>query len=237
MNRTLLIAGSLLTSGLAYAAGRMLVDPAVAPDGVPGAAAPKAPRLGDPRVMAQTARERLEKVPPTLWAAVPLGESAQVDGLALSADLSAMPVVAADALPSAPPPPRIDPGPTPGEIAGQLARSIAAVKRSDGVASLVVIDSATGVRRTLNVGDPYRDGWRVAIIAPQSVTLSRKSAKVAVPLGFGWRTASRAAPYLPSPVNAAGAAANRPGDSATPPNSARPRRRIARPGTSGQQEL
>ncbi|MFN7324494.1 MAG: hypothetical protein ACK5SM_07100, partial [Sphingomonadales bacterium] len=155
-----------------------------------------------------------------------------VDGLALTTDLPAMPAVAENNLPSAPPPPQVDPGPSAEEIAGQLSRTIAAVKRSNGVASLVVIDTANGIRRTLKVGDLYRDGWRVALIDTRSVTLARKSAKVAVPLGFGLRTASPATPYVPAPVNAASSTGSRSANSATPSNSSQPRRRIPRPGTS-----
>lgn len=237
MNRALLIAGSLLMAGLAFAAGRMLVDPTGASDIVQNASAPKPPKLGDPNLTAQTARERLSKLPPTLWAVVPLNDPAQVDGLALTTDLPAMPAVAENNLPSAPPPPQVDPGPSAEEIAGQLSRTIAAVKRSNGVASLVVIDTANGIRRTLKVGDLYRDGWRVALIDTRSVTLARKSAKVAVPLGFGLRTASPATPYVPAPVNAASSSGSRSASSATPSNSSQPRRRIPRPGTSDKQEI
>lgn len=237
MNRALLIAGSLLMAGLAFAAGRMIADPTGASDVVQSASAQKPPKLGDPNLTAQTAREQLSKLPPTLWAVIPLNGPAQVDSLALANNLPSIPAVVENALPSPPPPPKVDPGLSSEEIAGQLSRAIAAVKRSNGVASLIVIDTANGVRRTLKVGDLYRDGWRVALIDTRSVTLARKSAKVAVPLGFGLRTASSATPYVPSPVNAASSAGNRSANSANPPNSSRPRRRIARPGTSDKQEI
>ena len=94
MNRALLIAGSLLMAGLAFVAGRMLVDPTGASDVVQNASAPKPPSLGDPNLTAQTARERLSKLPPTLWAVVPLNDPAQVDGQALTTDLPAMPAIA-----------------------------------------------------------------------------------------------------------------------------------------------
>lgn len=237
MNRTLLFFGSLLLAGLAFGAGRMLVDPTDTSDVVQGAYAPNPPTLGDPDLTAQAARERLSKLPPTLWTVVPLNDPTQGDGLALTTGPSAMPAGADNALPSAPPPPKVDPGPSAAEIAGQLSRTIAAVKRSNGVANLVVIDTANGIRRTLKVGDLYRDGWRVEVIDTQSVTLARKSAKVAAPFGFGLRMASSATPYVPSPVNAASSAGNRSATFATPPNSSRPRRRIPRPGTSDKQEI
>lgn len=237
MNRALLIAGSLLMAGLAFAAGRMLVDPTGASDVVLSTSVPKPPNLHDPRRTAQTTRERLLQLPPKLWAVVPRNDPAQVDGLVLTTDLAARPAVAVNASLSAQPLPRVTQGPSPEDIAGQLSRTIAAVKRSNGVASLIVIDSVTGVRRTLKVGDMYRDGWRVALIDSRSVTLARKSAKVAVPLGFASRTASPATPYVRSPAYAASSAGDRSDNSAAPPNAARPRRRIARPGTSDRKKI
>lgn len=236
MNRAVLIGGILVLAGLAFAAGRVLVNPAVAPDAVQSASAQRPPILDDPALTARAARERMSKLPPTLWAAVPLNGPAQVDGLAPATDLPALPPMAGNAALSAPQPPRVEPTPSAEQIAGQLSRTIAAVQRSNGVASLVVIDAASGIRRTLKVGDLYRDGWRVELIDTRSVTLARKSAKLAVPVVFGLRTAARATPYVPSAANPGNSAGIRSASPATPPASSRPRRRIARPGTSDEQE-
>ena len=237
MNRALLIAGSLLMAGLAFAAGRMLVDPTGASDIVQNASAPKPPKLGDPNLTAQTARERLSKLPPTLWAVVPLNDPAQVDGLALTTDLLAMPAAPQNASASEPKPPKFDAAPSAEQIAGLLSRTIAAVKRSDGVVSVIVIDNASGLRRTLKVGDLYRDGWRVELFDTQTVTLARKSAKVTIPVGFGLRRPLPATSYLPPAANTTSSAGNQSANSGTPPASSRPRRRIPRPGTSDDQEV
>ncbi len=237
MNRALLIAGSLLMAGMAFVAGRNLAEPAGASQVVQDTSVRKLPVLGDPRLMAQAARRQLSQLPPTLWTAIPLSGSAQGNGLALTASLPLMPTEPGNALPFAAAPSRGDAGPSPAEIAGQLSRSIAAVTRSNGVASLLVIDTGTGIRRTLKVGDLYRDGWRVALIDTRSVTLARKSAKVAVPVGYGLRAASNASPFAPSPVNATSSAGSRSASSVNLPDPSRPRRRIARPGSSGKQEI
>ncbi|MFM2022352.1 MAG: hypothetical protein RJB02_2060 [Pseudomonadota bacterium] len=237
MNRALLTAGSLLLAGLAFAAGRILVNSTGATDVVPNAFAPEPPNLDDPNLTAKAAYERLSELPLSVWVVAPLNDPAQVDGLMLTTDLPVMPAVPISASDRAPKPPKFASMPSAGQIAGLLSRSIAAVKRSDGVASLVVIDTANGIRRTLQVGDLYRDGWRVELIDTKSVTLSRNSAKVTVPVGFSLRSPLPATPYLPPAANTGSPAGNQSANSNTPPASSRPRRRIPRPGTSDDQEV
>lgn len=237
MNRALLIAGNVLLAGIAFAAGRTLVNSTGAAEFVPNAFAPKPPNLDDPNLRANAARQQLSELPLTLWAVEPLNDPAQVDGLALTTDLLAMPAAPQNASASEPKPPKFDAAPSAEQIAGLLSRTIAAVKRSDGVVSVIVIDNASGLRRTLKVGDLYRDGWRVELIDTQTVTLARKSAKVTIPVGFGLRRPLPATSYLPPAANTTSSAGNQSANSGTPPASSRPRRRIPRPGTSDDQEV
>lgn len=237
MNRALLIAGNVLLAGIAFAAGRILVNSTGAADVVPNAFAPKPPNLDDPNLRANAARKKLSELPLTLWVVPPLNDPAQVDGLALTTDLLVMPAAPRNASASEPKPPKFDPAPSAEEIAGLLSRTIAAVKRSHGVASVIVIDNASGIRRTLKVGDLYRDGWRVELIDTQSITLARKSSKVTVPVGFGLRRPLPTTPYLPPAANTGSSAGNESANTGTPSASSRPRRRIPRPGTSDDQEV
>ena len=237
MNRVLLIAGSVLLAGIAFAAGRILVNSSGATDVLQDAFAPEPPDLDDPTLRAKAARSQLAELPPTLWVAAPVNDPAWGDGLALTSDLTVMPAVPRNASASAPKPPKLDPAPSAEQIAGLLSRTIAAVKRSDGVASVIVIDNASGIRRTLKVGDPYRDGWRVELIDTQSITLARRSAKITVPVGFGLRRPLPATTYIPPAANTGSSAGNQSANSVAPPASSRPRRRIPRPGTSDDQEV
>lgn len=231
MNRNLIILGTVFAAGTAFVAGRMLVDPTDISAVVSNANLQKPPKLGDPNLAAQSARERLSKLPPTLWATSPVSDPAPADGLALAGDLQPPPITTAIAAPPAPPPPKSDPGPSPEEVAGQLSRTIAAVKRSNGIATLVVIDPAAGTRRVMKVGDLYRDGWRIVHIDTRSVTLARKSAKIAAAIGYGARAASSAVPYVPLPVIAAATTGSRPAVSDPLRTSSSPRRRVTRPGS------
>ncbi|WP_155800171.1 hypothetical protein [Porphyrobacter sp. AAP82] len=236
MNRALLIAGSVVLAGIAFAAGRILGNSTGATDVLQDAFAPKPASLDDPDLRAKAAREQLAELPQTLWVAAPPDDPARVDGLALTTDVPVMPAVPGNASAAAPKPPTIAPALSADQIAGLLSRTIAAVKRSDGVASVIVIDNANGIRRTLKVGDLYRDGWRVELIDTQSITLGRKSAKAIVPVGFGLRRPVPTTPYLAPAANTVSSAGIRSANPGTRPASSRPRRRIARPGTSDEQK-
>ena len=73
------------------------------------------------------------------------------------------------------PPPVIDSGPPPADIAVLFRRDLTAIEeRTAGRIAWVVDFTQTYQRRALRVGDVYQDGWRIARIAPQSVELRRR---------------------------------------------------------------
>ncbi len=73
------------------------------------------------------------------------------------------------------PPPVVDTGPLPPDIAVLFRRDLTAIEqRPAGRIAWVVDFTQTYQRRALRVGDVYQDGWRVARIAPQSVELRRR---------------------------------------------------------------
>lgn len=73
------------------------------------------------------------------------------------------------------PPPVVDTGPPPPDIAVLFRRDLSAIEdRANGRVAWIVDFTQTYRRRALRVGDIYQDGWRIARIAPQSVELRRR---------------------------------------------------------------
>ena len=73
------------------------------------------------------------------------------------------------------PPPQLDTGPPPPDIAVLLRRDLTAIEDRDGGRVVWIIDfTQTYQRRALRVGDVYQDGWRVSRIGVQSIDLRRR---------------------------------------------------------------
>jgi len=73
------------------------------------------------------------------------------------------------------PPPIVDTGPPPPDIAVLFRRDLTAIEERAGAHMVWIVDFAQPhQRRALRVGDIYQDGWRVARIGPQSVQLRRR---------------------------------------------------------------
>lgn len=73
------------------------------------------------------------------------------------------------------PPPQVDTGPPPPDIAVLFRRDLTAIEERGATRVVWIVDYAqTHQRRALRVGDVYQDGWRVGRIGPQSVELRRR---------------------------------------------------------------
>lgn len=73
------------------------------------------------------------------------------------------------------PPPQVDAAPPPPDIAVLFRRDLTAIEERGAARVAWVVDhTQMNQRRALRVGDIYRDGWRVARIAPQTVELRRR---------------------------------------------------------------
>jgi hypothetical protein len=73
------------------------------------------------------------------------------------------------------PPPVVDAGPPPPDIAILFRRDLTAIEERAGQRMAWIVDfSQTHQRRALRVGDVYQNGWRVARIETQSVLLRRR---------------------------------------------------------------
>lgn len=73
------------------------------------------------------------------------------------------------------PPPQIDTGPPPPDVAVLFRRDLTAIEDRTGERVAWVVDfTQTYQRRALRVGDIYHDGWRVSRIGVQSIDLRRR---------------------------------------------------------------
>lgn len=146
MRTSVLLVGWLWLSGLGL--GMLLPPPAPAPDDVAEAPAPAMTHPGhtlDLLAYRLTGREA---------------------AAASQAAVESRTVVAAAAPPRRPPPP---------DIADVFRRDVSAVLQGAAGPVLVVVDpDGSGARRVLRTGDAYRDGWSVAGVEDQSVTLRRR---------------------------------------------------------------
>lgn len=73
------------------------------------------------------------------------------------------------------PPPAVDAGPPPPDIALLFRRDLTAIEDRPGARFVWIVDVSRAYRRrALRVGDVYQDGWRIVRISPQSVQLRRR---------------------------------------------------------------
>lgn len=73
------------------------------------------------------------------------------------------------------PPPVVDAGPPPPDVAVLFRRDLTAIEERGAQRVVWIVDYAqTHQRRALRVGDIYQDGWRVARIGAQRVELRRR---------------------------------------------------------------
>lgn len=73
------------------------------------------------------------------------------------------------------PPPQLDTGPPPPDIAVLFRRDLTAIEDVNGGRVAWVVDFTQAFqRRALRVGDVYQDGWRISRIGVQSIDLRRR---------------------------------------------------------------
>lgn len=73
------------------------------------------------------------------------------------------------------PPPIVDTGPPPPDIAILFRRDLTAIEDQAGGRVAWIVDfTQANQRRALRVGDVYQDGWRVSRVGVQSIDLRRR---------------------------------------------------------------
>lgn len=182
------------------------------------------PQLPEPAILTGEAQVKLQSLPTDLWE-----QFESPNSLPAAAIESAQGIIAEAPKPKFRAPiPQVIQGSvdqtTEAKIAEELTNSISAITRLNGVSKLILADKLTTVRRIMNKGDIYKDGWKIKIIEYDRVILEKNGNVLISPIMYSANTRRTPMPYdWPSARNK-----DRIIQPASPPNTQRLRRRVTR---------